>query len=279
MALTAPASLALLRVRAKSGICRGSIGQPLATCQLDGKTVLFSEAGEGGGPKYAVYLRNTDGSPAVRLGEGTGAALSPDGKWAVARPNSSPAPIVLLPTGVGDAKPLSQDSLNHVRVRWLADGKQLVFSGNESGHGLRLYVQSVEQGKPRAFSPEGTDATFVPAPNGETVAAIGPDHKLYAYPVSGGAPRQVPGVQAGEAPIGWSSDGRTLFVYGYGELPARVVEVDVSTGQRKAWKELNPADAAGIDTISGVLMTSDAKSYVYGYIRTLCDLYLVEGLK
>jgi eukaryotic-like serine/threonine-protein kinase len=41
----------------------------------DGKTILFQEAGEGGGPKYAVYLRNTDGSPAIRLGEGSGLSL------------------------------------------------------------------------------------------------------------------------------------------------------------------------------------------------------------
>ncbi len=69
----------------------------------DGKTVLFSESGEGGGPKYAVYLRKTDGSPAIRLSDGAGMALSPDGKWALARSNTTPAPLVLLPTGVGEA--------------------------------------------------------------------------------------------------------------------------------------------------------------------------------
>ena len=245
----------------------------------DGKVVLFSEAGEGGGPKYAVYLRNTDGSPAVRLGEGTGGALSPDGKWAIARPNSSPSPLILLPTGVGEAKTLSQDSLNHIRVRWLADGKRLVFTGNEAGHGVRLFVQSVEEGKPRAFSPEGVNPTFVPSPKGDVVAGVGSDHKIYTYPINGGEPHAIPGALPNEAPTGWSADGRTLFVFAYGELPAHVVEIDVSTGQRKPWKELDPADAAGIDTISGILMTADAKGYVYGYIRTLCDLYLVEGLK
>ena len=37
----------------------------------DGKTVLFTESGSGGGEGYSVYLRKTDGSPAVRLGEGS----------------------------------------------------------------------------------------------------------------------------------------------------------------------------------------------------------------
>ena len=47
----------------------------------DGKNLLFTESGEGGGPSYGVYLRKTDGSPAVRLGEGQALALSPDAKW------------------------------------------------------------------------------------------------------------------------------------------------------------------------------------------------------
>ena len=139
----------------------------------DGKAVLFSEAGEGGGPKYAVYLRKTDGSPSVRLGEGTGVALSPDGKWAAAHPNSTPAPLVLLPTGVGETKPLTQDSINHLRVRWLSDGKRFVFVGNEPGHGMKLYVQSAEESKPRAISPEGVSTTFVLTASGDLVADVG----------------------------------------------------------------------------------------------------------
>ena len=111
----------------------------------DGRTVLFVENGEGGGPKYAVYLRKTDASPAIRLSEGIGMALSPDGKWALARPNVTPSPLVLLPTGVGEAKPLTHDSINHLWARWLPDGKQLVFSGNEAGHGFRLYVETPER--------------------------------------------------------------------------------------------------------------------------------------
>src|SRR5206468_8159563 len=42
----------------------------------DGKTVLFDESGDGAGAAYAVGLRKTDGSPAVRLGEGAASALS-----------------------------------------------------------------------------------------------------------------------------------------------------------------------------------------------------------
>jgi len=245
----------------------------------DGRTVLFGETGEGGGPKYAVYLRKTDGSPAIRLSDGIGLGLSPDGKWALTRPNAMPAPLMLQPTGVGEASPLFHDSINHLWARWLPDSKQIVFSGNEPGHGFRFYIESPEEGKPRPISPEGVNPSIVISPKGDFVASVGPDHKTYLYPVHGGEPVAVCGTQPDEAPTSWSADGRSIYVFRFGEIPAKIFQVELSTGRRKLWKELVPADAAGIDTIRGITLTPDAKAYVYGYIRTLSDLYLVEGLR
>jgi Tol biopolymer transport system component/predicted Ser/Thr protein kinase len=245
----------------------------------DGRTVLFAETGEGGGPKYAVYLRKTDNSPAIRLSDGIGMALSPDGKWALARPNVTPSPMVLLPTGVGEAKPLTHDSINHLWGRWLPDGKRLVFLGNETGHGFRLYVESPGASKPLPISPEGVNPPVVLSSKGDFVAGVGPDHKIYLYPITGGEPTPVSGTEPDEAPTGWSADGRSLYIFRFGVIPAKVFELELSTGKRKLWKELEPADAAGIDTIRGITITPDAKAYIYGYIRTLSDLYVVEGLK
>ena len=71
----------------------------------DGKLILFDESGEGGGASHAVYVRRTDGSPAVRLGEGVGGSFSPDGRWAVSRKAGS-RQLVLLPVRAGEARPL-----------------------------------------------------------------------------------------------------------------------------------------------------------------------------
>jgi dipeptidyl aminopeptidase/acylaminoacyl peptidase/predicted Ser/Thr protein kinase len=245
----------------------------------DGKTVLFFESGEGGGPKYAVYLRNTDGSPAIRLGEGSGLSLSPDGQWALSRLNVMPSPLVLYPTGVGEMKQLKPDGLNHVQAAFLPDGKTFVFSGTESGHGARLYLESLDDAKPHAFSMEGIAQGFVLSPEGGTVAARGPDQKIYLFSVGGGDPRVLQGVQPGEFPTAWSSDGKSLFVITRGQIPAQVFRIDVATGQRTFWRSFEPADSAGIDTIRGVLVSADNKAYVYGYSRTLSDLYQVQGLK
>jgi Tol biopolymer transport system component len=243
----------------------------------DGKTILFQEAGEGGGPKYAVYLRSTDGSPAIRLGEGSGLSLSPDGKWALSRLNVVPSPMVLYPTGVGDARQLKDDGLNHTFATFLPDGKQFMFTGTEPGHGARLYVESLDDAKPRAFSMEGVTAAVL-SPDGKSVAARGPDQKVYLFPVGGGDPKPIAGLEPDEFVTAWSADGRSLFVMAR-HVPAQVYRVDVATGKRTFWRAFEPSDAAGIDNITTVLISADEKAYVYGYIRTLSDLYLVQGLK
>jgi hypothetical protein len=57
------------------------------------------------------------------------------------------------------------------------------------------------------------------------------------------------------------------------------LRLDTASGKKAAWKQLVPADSAGIDHIAPILMSGDKKSYVYGYSRILSDLYLVTGLK
>jgi Tol biopolymer transport system component/predicted Ser/Thr protein kinase len=245
----------------------------------DGKMILFQESGEGGGPKYAVYLRNTDGSPAIRLGEGSGLSLSPDLNWALSRFNVTPSPLVLYPTGVGEMKRLKEDGLNHIFAAFLPDGKRIVFSGTEPGHGVRLYWESLDDAKPHAFSPEGVSSGFAISPDGALVAARAANRNSYFYAIAGGEPKPIPGFQVGEVVMSWAGDGRSIFAAARGQVPAQVYRVDLSNGQRAFWKAMEPADAAGIDTIGRVLISADGKSYVYGYNRTLSDLYLVQGLK
>jgi len=259
-----------------------------ADLSADGKTLLFDEEGGGGalsysksgGLSYAVYIRKTDGSPAVLLGEGGARALSPDGKWVVAVTQDSPTQLKLLTTGAGEPKELTKDNVNHAFAHWFPDGKRVLFSGDEPGKGVRLYVYDMASGKSQGITPEGVNGTrFVISPDSQWVAAIGPDQKGYLYSVTGGEPRMINGLNPGEQPITFSSDGRSLYIYQPGELPARVDRLDVQTGQRIRWKQLMPSDPAGVENIGPILLTPDAKNCVYGYHRMLADLYLVEGLK
>ncbi len=256
----------------------------------DGTVVLFDEEGVGGGQHYgngdgstytyAVYLRHTDGSPAVRLGEGSAQALSADQKWAIVQTPDSPAQLRLLATGAGEAQSLTNDNISHNTVRCFPDGKRFLFAGNEPGHAVRLYVQEFSGGKPRAITPEGVNAiAFAISLDGKLVAGVGADDKGYLYPAAGGDPRPIPGFESGDQPLGWGQDNGSLYVYQPSDMPSKIYRLDISTGKRTLWKQLMPPDPAGVATLGPILITPDGKSYVYGFNRTLSDLYMVEGLK
>ncbi len=259
-----------------------------ADLSADGKTLLFDEEGGGGaldyskssGLTYAVYIRKTDGTPAVLLGEGGAVSLSPDGKWAIAQSQESPSQFKLLPTGAGEPRDLTKDNINHSWAHWFPDGKRILFTADEPGKGVRFYVYDTATGKSEAISGEGVNGTsFAISPDSQQIAAIGPDKKGYLYPTASGEPHLIPGLNPGEQPIMFSTDGRGLYIYQPGELPARVYRLDMQTGQRTLWRELMPYDPAGVENIGPILMTPDAKTCVFGYHRMLADLYLVEGLK
>ena len=250
------------------------------TLSADGQSLLFREEGEAGGPTYAVYLRKTDGSAAVRLGDGLSLALSPDGKWALSSRGDNQADLFLLPTGPGDPKPLPGHNIIHGSACWFADGKRILVSGTEINRGTRLYVQDIEGDKIQPVTPEGTNGlSFALSPDGRQVAAIGPDERGYLFPIPSGDPQPIKGLQAGEVPVAWAADGHALFVYRGGDLPSKVYRLDVATGNRSIWKELMPPDPSGVEFVGPVLPTPDGKAYVYGYRRLLSDLYLVEGLQ
>jgi eukaryotic-like serine/threonine-protein kinase len=249
---------------------------------FDGTTLLLGEAGEGGGGTGTVYVRKTDGSPPVRLGEGYALALSPDKKWALAAPISF-TELLLLPTGIGQARKLERGGIeSYQSARFLPDGKRVLFAGKEPGHRARLYIQDLGGGGPKPITPEGTGATFrgnVVSPDGKFVTGSGSAQGFSLYPVEGGSPIPISGLEEGEAPIQWAADGRSLYVYRVAQSPVRVFLLDVSSGRRTLWRELSPFDPAGLSLILNIAITPDGKSYAYDYGQVLSDLYLVEGLK
>ena len=246
----------------------------------DGKTLLFAEAGEAGGSTYSIYIRGTDGSPAIRLGDGNPQALSPDGAWVLALTHATPAQLFLLPTKAGVRRVATDDSIDHVAGGFTPDVKQIVFAGNEPGKGIRLYVQDLAGGKPRAISPEGGGLPVIwVSPDGKFVQGVDAEGRRLLYPLDGGDPRPIPGIHTDEHMSGFSADSKSVFVHNFAGLPSMIIRLDLATGKRTDWKQIAPADAAGVDAIGGIGITPDEKSYVYSYSRTLSDLYVVEGLK
>jgi Tol biopolymer transport system component len=255
----------------------------LSDLSSDGKTILFGYEGEGAGINYAVYLRKTDGSPAVRLGDGRSQRLSPDGKWALSV-LFTPPQLALLPTGAGEARSLERGPIEHYSgwASWFPDGKRVVFQGREPSHDWRCYIQSVEGGPPRPITPEGTtrnsQGIFI-SPDSNLVIASDAQHRPSFYPLEGDTPQPISHLESEDEIIGWSSDGHSLYLARTEEMPIRVYRFDPSTGRKELLKEVMPGDPAGIFSPNYIFMTPNGKGYVYSVRRILSDLYVVEGLK
>jgi len=246
----------------------------------DGQRILITESGEGGGPGYSAYLRRTDGSPAVRLGAGSTEAFSPDGSWALSITNTEKPQIVLLPTSVGEPRALSYEDADPLSADFLPDGRQIVFTASQAGHGTRLYLRGVTGEKSRALTPEGYSMfRGTVTPDGKGIVVRGPDRRIYLYPIGGGEPQPLAGLTDKHRPARFSSDGKTLYVQEDQTIPMRIDRYDVASGRLDLWKELMVADAAGLNSISRFVVTPDGRTYAYSYLRVLSYLQLVEGMK
>lgn len=96
-------------------------------------------------------------------------------------------------------------------------------------------------GKPRAITPEGVSAFFrTVSPDGKSIAAVGPDHRVAIYPADPGEPRPVPGLATEDVPIAWTAEGRSLYVFRPSAQPGRVDAVEITTGRRTTFKEFRP---------------------------------------
>ena len=138
-------------------------------------------------------------------------------------------------------------------------------------------------------SPDGTRTFAVTTPDGRfVIGSSGGRHFL--FPIAGGDPRPLPYLSADDSPIQWSADGRFLYVVRAASSPdraaevyttteARVDRVDTVTGNRTLWKTLKPSDPIGLETVNQVVMNRDATAYCYGYLRSLSDLFIVNGLR
>ena len=244
----------------------------VADISADGATILFNE-GAAGRPVQSAYLRKTDGSPAIRLGDGFPRSLSPDGKWAMC---SMPGADILLPTGVGNRRTLVEgDGCN--AVGWFPDSKRVLLACTEAGHATRAYSLDLDTGDRQPLAPEGLTPVFRPSPDGSLIVLLDSDGVLWLAQVDGGEKRLLPGVDGGDQLVQWSVDGRSMYVRKGRGPRVDVDRLDLDTGRREHWRQftLDPSDSA---SYLPIVITPDGTSYAYTYARFATDLYLVKGL-
>jgi eukaryotic-like serine/threonine-protein kinase len=245
----------------------------------DGQSLLLSELLRGAGEKGSIYLRKTDGSDAIRLGDGYGEDLSPDGKWALTTEVAGRRHWILVPTGPGSPKTLPPGPLvGRFEANFLPNGRQIVFGGREKDRGRRIYIQDIDSGSVHAISPEDVVTRGLATPDSRYV--IGQQKgRAVKYPVDGSTPIPLTYLDSDDVPLQWSADESVLYVQRTEVWPPAVDRVSTKTGERMRWKTIQPADPAGVDSVLRILITPDGKSYCHDYVRILSELSIVEGVK
>jgi predicted Ser/Thr protein kinase len=261
----------------------------LADISADGKHILFTESNEGVQYKATVYMRATDDSPAVRLGEGIALAFSPTKDVALAlRPGPKGRELILLPTGAGKTEEL-RNNLECLWAGWLPDGRILINA--KTAEGARMFVQARDGTPPRPLTPAGTAIGSTNAVGGGAAKPVSPDGQwllvydrakrpwLFPLGLPNAAPRHATGVLPEDRPGGWSADGRHLYVSRALEVPAKVYDVDLVTGERRLLREFALPDLDGVFRMGPFLLMPDGRSFAYGYYRQVSTLYTATGLR
>ena len=141
---------------------------------------------------------------------------------------------------------------------------------------VRSYVQSIDGGAPIPItdpgtrvlrtSPDGTRAILLHADGSRSLARLG-ESTGRALPLAEGAI------------YGWSIDSRDLFYSEGTGWPLKVSRVNLETGMHTPLRSLVPGDMAGVRTASQAAISADGRSYVYGFTRSMSQLYVICGVR
>ena len=250
----------------------------LAGLTADGRGVLFSEGGLATGGRRRTYFRNLDAA-AAHLHEGAAVALSRDGSKALIVDGDR---LLVVPVGAGDTiqlKPLPGGRYDPSYMMFLAGDQRIFFFATEPERGLRGYVQEVPFGEPRPITGEVRHSDYVSSPDGRFVI-ISPVDGNGAHarcPIDGGPCDALPAtLTAADEPVGWSTDGRHLFVRTFvpGALASDIRKLDLLSGSLAPWRTIRVAEQAGATGIARVMLTPDGATHAYVVNRVLGDLFL-----
>ena len=242
----------------------------------DAQSIVFVELSSGQGRNSAIYLRKTDGSPAIQLGSGNRPSLSPDGKWvACIHHEADRSSLMLLPTGPGESRFPKIEGMHFDGVEWFPDNKRILFTGNETGHATRTWMYDLETNRSTPLTTEGTRGIRV-SPDGKWFITVDP-HKLLLSPVGGGDSKTIAELQ-GESVVRWSGDGRYLFLQQREPASIKISRLDVTTRRKEPWLVVKVPEP-GAQFLGPLALSADGKAYAITFQRDLANLFLVRGLK
>jgi hypothetical protein len=251
-----------------------SSGSPVIS--RDGTTLALSDWGRTAGANYAVLLRKTDGSPALNLGEGSAMDVSPDARWVLVNVPSTPARLMVYPTGPGEPRRIDKGELEaYSEGRWSHDGKSIFVCGNAVGKAPQCYVRTLDAPELNPVGPEGVDRGVI-SPDGKLTLVRRVTGESLVCPVNGGAPRPAPFITPADRVIRFSPDGTKAWVL---HDHRRVDSVELEGGRRETILELSVSQGAGMNNVTDIALADDPRAYAYTVSEYSSRLFQIEGVR
>jgi eukaryotic-like serine/threonine-protein kinase len=243
----------------------------------DGQQVLFGD--QHSGPLYGAFLRNLDGSPAVRLGDGDPLDISADGQWALSRLPSAPDQLMLLPIGAGQPRQLTHSKMEHLDAHWFRDGR-IYCVGNEPGHRERTYLIDL-QGHETPLTPEGFRARAATSDGQYLLTANDDSSQFQLFPLDGRPPLPLPQLQKGDRPFDFTTDDTAVLISRDGpQETSEIWRVELTGAKRTLLHSIALSDAPSTTGRPyAVTASRNGKNYAYRYTRKISAEYIIEGLR
>ena len=246
----------------------------------DGSLLAFDNEAADAGLNYATMLRKTDGTAAVKLGEGSIRAFSRDKRWILSVIQSPIAQLMLYPTGVGQGRRIDKGELeSYAAASFHPDGKRILVCGNERARASRCFTCGRSGDGPlRAVTPDGyTNGVF--SPDGRELYAASALEGYRVFSVESGTPRPVTGLTPTDQVVRWSPDGSALWVSPDDETMIRVESLELATGRRMPLLTIKPSSRPGLLYADELTLADDPRAYAYMTSEHQSQVFVVEGMK
>ena len=236
----------------------GWTSRPRAVSPPMGRCSSSEIASDAESSKQGAYLRKTDGSAAVHLGEGSAGPFSPDGKWALVcrklprhLPRSHPRRGRSGESTPARRSPGSQRT-RALPSRWEAGS---FFEAAEPGGRSESTSRVIDGGSPKAVTPErhchfcfSRWKLFLSCRDEESR----PSPFTRSTPERA-SPRRSAMLCPGSKPRHWSADGSSLLILGR-PTPDRFASIASKSlsGHRTPWRTLSPPGDLGTGRLTAL---------------------------
>jgi Tol biopolymer transport system component len=246
----------------------------------DGSVVLFTDQSSQGGSDYSVYVRKTDGSPAVRIGGGEfGADISYDGKWAMLiRGDDAAKRVQIVPVGPGQAGALHWEKFQPLWGAWFPDGKGILLAGQQEGQSFGVYTTDRNGSTPKLVTKDPFQWPIV-SPDGRSTIVIH-DGKPEWLTIGASSPKVIPGVSADDFVIAWSADPKYVYTQTPSTTGLQIDRLNLDTGKREIWQVWKAKDPVGLmPWTTPAAITPDGIRMIFTQKKQLSTLSKSDTLK